>query len=262
MIDLHNHTKLCGHAEGSPEEYIEEAIKKGFKYFGFSDHAPIAEAIRPGITMHPDETEQYIEKIISLKAAYKDKIEILLGFEVDYPLFDDFNAEYFTDKRIDYFIGSCHFIDDWSVDSPESEKDYKRLDLNRIYTSYYEIIIRLIESRLFNIVGHIDLPKKFGYPSTEDFSDIIKKIAEAAVKNDVAIEINSAGLRKPVHEMYPSEKILEILIKNKVKITFGSDSHYPDEAGSGYMEAEALLKKYGCRKLSYFKKRTGYELSI
>ncbi len=262
MIDLHNHTKMCGHAKGEPEEYIESAIRNGIKYFGFSDHSPVAESIRNGISMRPDEVETYIEKILSLKNEFKNRIEILLGFEVDFPLFNDFDQKYFSDERIDYLIGSCHIIDDWSVDAPESEIDYKIKDVNQIYDRYFDEIVRLIESGLFNIVGHMDLPKKFGYHSTDDFSEKYVRIARAAAQKNVAIEINSAGLRKPVKEMYPSEKILKILIENNASITFGSDSHLPEEPGSNFNEAVQFLKKYGCNKISYFKKRRRFELSL
>ncbi|HOA07846.1 MAG TPA: PHP domain-containing protein, partial [Spirochaetota bacterium] len=88
MIDFHNHTELCGHAEGSPEEYVMTAIKRGIRYFGFADHAPIEESIRGGITMSPEEIEDYISMTKTLKEKYAGQIEIFTGFEVDYPEFE------------------------------------------------------------------------------------------------------------------------------------------------------------------------------
>ena len=82
IIDLHNHTALCNHAEGEINEYIEKAIEVGTKYFGFSDHAPMD--FDPKYRMKFDDMLQYEKDVSIAKEHYKDKIEILLAYEVDY----------------------------------------------------------------------------------------------------------------------------------------------------------------------------------
>ena len=86
MVNYHNHTALCGHARGNLNEYILAAIEKGVTEFGFSDHAPVPEHLREGISMAPYEAEIYIGEVLEKKSEFADRIDIKLGFEVDFPL--------------------------------------------------------------------------------------------------------------------------------------------------------------------------------
>ena len=105
IVDLHNHTPLCNHAEGELFKYVETAIASGTKYFGFADHAPMKFDTK--YRMKFDEMKGYKKEILDLKEKYKEKIEILLAYEVDY-------LEGYMDKRVldadvDYLIGSVQF---------------------------------------------------------------------------------------------------------------------------------------------------------
>ncbi len=262
MIDYHNHTSLCGHASGEVFEYIESAINKGMVDIGFSDHAAIPENIRQGITMAPDETELYIKNIIEAAGKYSDKINVRLGFEVDFPVFDTFDRRLFTDERVDYIMGSCHFLDDWPFDHPGYVKGFDERDIDSIYLDYYAIIEAMADSALFDIIGHFDLIKKFGHRPGKSMDAVIRRIAAKLAKAGTVVEINTAGLRKPVRELYPSASIVKIMFQENVPVTLGSDAHSPDEVGAGYAEAYELLKKTGYRKISGFEKRKRYELTI
>jgi len=261
-INLHNHTSLCGHASGNLDEYIEEAIRKNIFCFGFSDHAPISKEIRDGESMRPEETEAYIETVLSAKIKYAGSIEILLAFEVDYPLHESFAASYFTDERIDYLIGSCHCIGGWAFDNERYTEMFSKRDINDIYTEYYGILSKLVESRLFNIVGHFDLLKKFGFKPHHSFDDVIETIAKKMAKTETVFELNTSGLIKPVKEMYPSKEILDIFFDCNVPVTMGSDSHSPEQVGYGYDTAVAMLKAVGYRKLTVFRKRKPFEIPL
>jgi histidinol-phosphatase (PHP family) len=255
MIDIHNHTSLCGHASGTPEEYIEQAIKKGIEIYGFSDHAPLPDHLREGVTMKSSEAEEYIKKIERVRDIYEDRISVMIGFEVDYPLHKSFSRDYFDDPRIDYIIGSIHYIKEQPVDYEEDLRIYKEKGIDQVYREYYETLVELAASGLVDILGHLDLIKKFGYRSSEDLSGYIKEIAYQAKKTDTAIEINTAGLRKPVNELYPSREILEILQKQGVQFTIGADAHSPEEVGSDLTIAAELLRSIGVKELVYFSKR-------
>ncbi len=262
MIDLHNHTYLCGHAYGQPSEYIECAIQRGITHFGFSDHAPLPDGLREGVTMRAGQEEEYLGMIIDEQKKYSGKIDILVGFEVDFPIRDTFNRSFFTDSRIDYLIGSCHYLEDWPVDHPEYIDGYNTRGIDNVYENYYKTISDLVKSNLFNIVGHFDLVKKFGHRSGRDFLSVIDDIAKLLHDNDTAVEINTSGLRKPVKEFYPEKKIIKILADRKVPITMGSDSHRPEEVGSDFEAASALLKELGVNRISYFKKRQRLEINL
>jgi histidinol-phosphatase (PHP family) len=263
LADYHIHTELCGHAEGSTDDYIHEAIKKNLKEIGFSDHAPIPEDLRKGITMSPAETEQYIKLIQEKRQQYKDRIEIKIGFEIDFPLMDSLDRKYLNDPRLDYLIGSCHFLGDWAFDSPKGIDEFKNRDINEIYNQYYDILLNLIQSGLFNIIGHFDLMKKFGHRPSVDLTKTIEKLAAAAAGiTDIAVEINTAGIRKPVGEMYPSDEIIDIFFRMNTPVTLGSDSHKPEEVAYLFDKAVEKLKRAGYRKICGFSKRKRYDIAI
>ncbi len=262
MLDYHNHTSLCGHASGEIHEYVEAAIKQGMLDIGFSDHAAMPEDLRHGISMAPEETEFYIKNILNAGEVYRDKINVRLGFEVDFPLFDTFDRNIFSDERIDFIMGSCHFLGDWAFDHPGYIKGFEERDIDAIYLEYYSIIEQMAESGLFDIIGHFDLVKKFGHRPRSSMEDPVKRIAAKLAQTGTAVEINTAGLRKPVGEIYPSAQIVEILFQANVPVTLGSDSHSPDDVGAGYAEAYEMLKKAGYRKVSGFIKRKRYEVNI
>jgi histidinol-phosphatase (PHP family) len=263
IVNYHNHTALCGHATGTVDEYIRNAISSGLTELGFSDHAPIPEQLREGITMAPGQTEIYISEILEKKEIYKKEISIRLGFEVDFPLFCTFDRLYLTDIRLDYLIGSCHFIDDWPFDHPGFIDEFGRRDINQVYKSYYSIIESLVESNLFNIIGHFDLVKKFGHRENAGNSrETIERIAVKMSRFGVAAEINTAGLLKPVKEMYPADDILKIFFDKNVPITLGADSHEPSLVAYMLNEAVDKLKSAGYKKISGFEKRKRYDIPI
>lgn len=262
-IDYHIHTELCGHASGTTDEYIREAINKKLKEIGFSDHAPLPEGLREGITMLPEETEDYIKLIEQKRKEYNNQIDIKIGFEIDFPLTDALERKYLNDNRLDYLIGSCHFLGDWAFDHPDNVSGFKNRDINEICSDYYKIISDLVQSGYFNIVGHFDLVKKFGHRAKADFTKTVENLALSITRNkNIAVEINTAGIRKPVNELYPSENIIEIFYRMNVPLTFGSDAHKPEEVGYMFDKAEETIKKAGYRKISGYSKKQRYDILL
>ncbi len=262
LVDYHTHTPLCGHAVGSPDDYVMAAAASGLAEIGFSDHAPLPEHLREGITMTESQTESYLSLIESTRRNAGEKIKVRTGFEVDYPLHPSFDARYFTDPRIDYLIGSCHFIDEWPFDHPDYIEEYSNRDIDEIYKRYYELLAGLILAGKFNIVGHLDLVKKFGHRPRRSFSGEIRALFRSMVHGDMAVEINTAGLRKPVKEMYPSREIVGELFNLNVPMTLGSDAHTPEEVGYEFIKAVEMLKSAGYRKISGFEKRKRFDITL
>jgi len=259
MVDLHNHTPLCNHAEGLPEEFIQKAIEKGIKIYGFSDHAPMNfdQKYRMGF----DDMHSYENEIKRLKEKYAKNIKILLGYEVD------FTPKKYLDKRVlesnvDYLIGSVHFLDNWGFDNPEFIKEWDKRDVDDVYKEYFKYIEELANSKLFQIVGHIDLVKVFGHKPKKPVKDIAKNAIKAIKKSNMAVEINTAGLRKPVKELYPGDEILELLIEEKIDLTLGSDAHSVDQVGYRLSETLEKLKGFGVEKLVYFENKEKKEYKI
>ncbi len=261
-VDYHNHTYLCEHATGMPEEYIRRALELGLAEIGFSDHAPLPEGLREGITMRPEQIETYIALIEEQREIYRDRIGIRIGFEVDYPLHDSFPASYLTDNRLDYLIGSCHFLEDWAFDHPDFQEEFHRRDIDGVYQQYYGILNGLIQTGHFQILGHLDLVKKFGHRSLRSFEDEISRLGRALSGGSLSVELNTAGLRKPVGEIYPSPRILEILFENNVPVTLGSDSHLPEEVGYEFSRAAEILRSCGYRSISGYQRKKRYDVPL
>ncbi len=251
LVDLHNHTPLCNHAEGELSQYIETAINKGIKYFGFSDHAPMS--FDPSYRMRFDEMELYEKMVNDTKAKYKDKIEILLGYEVDY--FSNHMDERVLNADVDYLIGSVHFIDEWGFDNPEFIGRYENEDIDEIWQKYFDAIEAMANSKKFDIAGHLDLIKVFKFMPKKDIRLIAQNALRAIKDADMVLEINMSGLRKPIEETYPSKELLEVAFSLDIPITFGSDAHKPEQVGLFDETVVSLAHEIGYTKCAIFKKR-------
>jgi len=254
-VDLHNHTTLCNHAEGTSEEYIKRAIELGIDIYGFSDHAPMN--FDPKYRMKLSQKKGYEEDILRLKEKYKSEIEILLAYEVDY--LDGYILDEVINSKVDYLIGSVHFIknknDMWGFDNPEFIGVYKSKDIDSIWKEYFDAIESMAKTNLFDITGHLDLIKVFKFLPKQDVRILAKDALQAIKKSNMTLEINPAGLRKPIGETYPSKELLELAFEMGINITFGSDAHAVDQVGFKYDEATSLAKDIGYTKCMTFSNR-------
>lgn len=256
--DYHMHTPLCGHAIGSPEEYVKTAIQVGLKEMGFSDHAPMVHQRMPGITMDFHELPTYQQMIEDVKGRFSSQINIKVALEADFlPGYEAKTKEIISSYPYDYIIGSVHFIDNWAFDDPDPKvKEYWKIyNVNDVYRKYYALLRQSAKTGFFQIIGHPDLPKKFGARPTEDLTEEIKATAKVFKETGVAIEINTAGLRKPIGEMYPAFNCLKIYCEMGVPLTFGSDSHDPKDVGRDFDKAIDLAKSVGYTEHLVFKQR-------
>jgi histidinol-phosphatase (PHP family) len=254
--DYHMHTPLCGHAIGEPEEYVKQAIKAGLKEIGFSDHAPMVHKPMPGITMAFDELPKYHAMIEDVRKRYASKISIKVALESDFLAGFEDKTKFIIDRYpYDYIIGSVHFIDDWAFDDPATREYWKNHDVNEVYLKYYALLRLSAKTGFFQIIGHCDLPKKFGARPTIDLTDEIKATAKVFKDAGVAVEINTAGLRKPIGEMYPAPDCLKIYHEAGVPLTFGSDAHDPRDVGKDFDKAVALAKSAGYTEYLVFKQK-------
>jgi len=240
-VDLHNHTVLCNHATGSVNEYVEAAIARGTKYFGFSDHAPMEYDYE--YRMSFVQMELYEQWGQEARECYKEKITVLLGYEVDF--LPGYMDDRILKRSCDYLIGSVHFIDEWGFDNPDYIHKYEGANMDSIYSRYFELIEAMALSGKFDIVGHLDLLKVFKFFPKTDIRILAKNALKAIKKANMTIEINVSGLRKPVGEAYPSPLLLESIALLEIPITFSSDAHRPDQVGMFTNEIEALARSFG-----------------
>jgi len=251
IVDLHNHTPLCNHAEGEIEEYIEAAIKTGTKIFGFSDHAPMD--FDPAYRMKFSEMELYEKAVKNAKEKYKDQIKILLGYEVDY-LAGHMDRRV-LDANVDYLIGSVHFLEGWGFDNPEFLGKWQEQDIDEVWQKYFDTIEKMAKTKFFDIVGHFDLIKVFKFIPTKDITAMAKNALMAIKESGMVLEINVAGYRKPVAQAYPSFELLTEAFKLNIPITFSSDAHKPTQVGLYSDRVVKMAKEVGYKEVAYFVNR-------
>ncbi len=252
-IDLHNHTTRCNHAKGSMESYIQRAIELDIDIYGFSEHAPMD--FDSHYRLNFNEMNAYVSDVLHLQAKYKKDIKILLGYEVDY--LKGHIDERVLNAKVDYMIGSVHFLGEWGFDNPEFIDEYKNRNIDSIWQEYFENIEAMAKMGSFDIVGHLDLIKIFKFMPKKDIRLIASNALKAIKKSGMVIELNAAGLRKPCKEIYPSPLLLEMAYELDIPITFSSDAHAIGQVGFKYDEVTQLAKKIGYTKAVTFEQREG-----
>lgn len=250
-VDMHNHTVRCNHAEGSIDEYIQRAIELGVNIYGFSEHAPMD--FDPKYRLGFDAMNEYEQDVLEAKERYQDQIDIRLGYEVDY--LPNHIDERVLNAKVDYLIGSVHFLDKWGFDNPEFIGEYESRDIDAIWIEYFTAIEEMAKSGYFDVVGHLDLIKVFKFMHTRSVEELARPALEAIKRANMVVEINPAGLRKPIGEQYPSRNLLQMAYEMGIDITFGSDAHAVDQVGFRYDEVVALAKEIGFSRVVVFKER-------
>ncbi len=199
-----------------------------------------------GIPDLPD----YVAEVQALKADFPGYV--LLGIEADYRPETVGEVTGLLDTYpFDYVIGSVHFLEDWAFDDPRNLAEYANRDIDEVWVQYLELVGDAAESGLFTILGHLDLVKKFGYRPTKTLDKELTRLVDRIARAGTLVEINTAGLHKPVGEAYPDPDILRRLCEAGVPITFGSDAHAPEQVGRDFRHATDLARTAGYSVFAY-----------
>lgn len=263
-IDYHTHHARCGHAIGELEEYVKRGIEMGLDQIGLSDHMPLIhvnpEEYYSEVAMPMEELPRYVEECLALKERYKDQIDVRVGLEGDY--IEGYEQQ--IEKIIqaypwDYVIGSVHFLGEWDITDYRQTHGWEGKEPLQVYRQYYDAVQKAAESGLYDIMGHLDVIKRFGFgPGVEHAEEVIaiEKAALAAVsRSGKAMELNASGLSKPCEEMFPSRRMLEEAIKLGIPLTLGSDAHQPQKLGEHLDTARSLLSELGVEQVATFQNR-------
>ncbi len=261
LADFHIHTSRCGHASGQMVEYVREAEEVGLAQMGFSDHMPLLHKVDPSLSMSLTDLAAYVDEARDM--AEIGWIPVRVGIEADYvPGTEDEIEQILDSYRFDFVLGSVHFIDEWGFDDPRQLAGYEGRDPHEIYESYFGLVLDAARSGLFDVLAHPDLVKKFAILPPVDLRPYYEEVAKAAAENGLAIEVSTAGLRKPVHEIYPSRELLEICRREAVPVMLGSDAHAPGEVAYHFDDAIDLLESVGYTEISVFEQRQRSALSL
>lgn len=260
LPDYHVHTFRCGHAGGASRDFVKRAVERGLAEMAFTDHVPLyflpAEKRDPRLAMGEDQFEEYVEEVRGLAGEFATQIPVRLGLEADYAESHEGElAGWLSRADFDVVLGSVHWVaGDW-IDAPGSAARFEREGTDALYAEYYRLLAKAASTGFFDVLTHFDLPKKHGHRPSRPLLEAEGAAIEAARQAGCAVEISSAGLRKPVGEAYPEPRLLSRIVDAGVPVTFSSDAHAPAEVGWGYEETLALARSCGVREFVTFEKR-------
>ncbi|MDK2985518.1 MAG: histidinol-phosphatase family [Clostridia bacterium] len=262
LTDYHIHIENGDYTLSWLERFVKKAKDLGIEELGISEHCYRfieTSHIFNSEYWNKRRTESLLEYLDLLKEANKTGMRIKKSTEFDYiPGLERKIEEFLNKYNLDYVIGSIHWLDNWGFDVPEMKAIWDKSDIKEVYMKYFDIICSMADSQLFDVVGHFDIIKVFGYEPQKFDRDILNVIEKAVQKikdNKMCIEISTAGLRKPVGEIYPKKNWLKLFYEAGVPIVLSSDAHYPEDVGADYKQAIALANEVGYEKIAVFKDR-------
>lgn len=271
MIDLHTHSWRCRHGSGTAPEYLDAARTAGVRVLAFTEHLPLSPELiasddcAASYAMPEAELHEYVEEVLALKerSVAEGGPEVLLGIEADlHPGHEEHVERLLQRYPFDVVLGSVHYVDGWAFDDPDRQDGYAAWDAMALWERYFADVGAAARSGLVDVLGHLDLVKKFGCVPQGDPTDLYARTAEVISASGVTVEINTAGLRKPCAELYPGPALLAELAARGVSLTVGSDAHSPRDVGAGWAEARRALVGVGVTALSVFRGRRREEVSL
>jgi histidinol-phosphatase (PHP family) len=241
------------------ERYREVATERGIAELGVAEHVYRFTAALD-VWDHPFWREWARDDLDAYCAFVREESDLRLGIEADFvPGREDRMANLLEARDWDYVVGSVHFIRDRAVDMPGQWDVWGRGESpERVWTRYFETLAEAARSGLYDIMAHPDLVKVWGgeRPRPEgDLRRYYEPAVEAFLDAGVAVEVSTAGWRKPVGELYPARPFLELVAEAGLPVALSSDAHVPDHLGHEYERAVEALAEVGIRELCVFEHR-------
>lgn len=260
LTDYHTHTFRCGHGKGTTDEYVKRAIERGIGEIGLTEHLwlywlPEAERPREWATPENEFAAHYAE-MLETRERFRGRINVRISVEADFVAGHEAHLlEILSRFEFDFVLGSVHYMDGWLIDAPENEFKYREQRVAEIYRRYFANLQQAMRLGCFDVTAHFDLPKKFGFLPEEDLTALAHETLDVAAECGVALEISTAGLRKPVGEIYPAPVLLPEMRRRGIPIVLSSDAHAPDEVGRDYETSVRLARAAGYEEVATFDRR-------
>ncbi len=241
---------------------VEAALARGLTGIAITDHVPFywlpPERHDSTLAMAAAELPGYVESVLALKERYRGRIEVLLGIEADYVAgHEEALARLLAAYPFDVVLGSVHLVDGWLVDAPEAVPRFARgqEEVDRIWARYAELLIAAAGSGLFDVLTHLDLPKKYGFLPSRPFAGRRADVVAAVAASGCAVELSSGGRRKPVAEDYPAAELVRELAARGVPFVLASDAHAPEEVGYAFADLVTAARAAGIGSVAAFQER-------
>lgn len=259
LVSYHCHS-LYSDGKAAVSDMVDAAGRAGLTEFALSDHYVMTpyEDTNAHLWSMPRNGNEIEDALGELETAAEDSpITIRYGVEADF--FPETWRQVRTklaSLRLDIVIGSVHYVDDFPLDySADAWVSLTQARIDELFRLYWQRIRELAECRTFDVVGHLDLPKKFGIQPKADLSAEIRKALDAIADHDMAIELNCAGWDKPCADAYPAEDLLRKACKRDIPVLLSADAHAPEEVVRHYDDGIARMRAAGYTTMLTFEKR-------
>jgi histidinol-phosphatase (PHP family) len=238
--------------------YRAAASERGIAELGVSEHVYRFTAALD-VWRHPLWVESARDDVDAYCAFVREQTDLRLGIEADFiPGREDAMRALLDARDWDYVVGSIHFLADGALDYDRFDVWSSGRSADHVWRTYFTWLGEAAASGMFDVLAHPDLVKYWGVqrPLPErDPRHYYELAMDGIAASGIAIEVSTAGLRKPVGELYPARELLQMTIDAGNPIALSSDAHEPDQLGFGYGEALALLGELGVTQLAVFEGR-------
>ena len=240
------------------ERYRESARERGIEELGVSEHVHrFAQALE--VWTHPFWRRWAVDDIDDYCAYVREQTDMRLGIEADFvPGREDRMANLIDAREWDYVVGSVHFLRDEALDQRGDWDIWRSGDPEKVWRRYFETLGEAARTGMYDVLAHPDLVKVWGDAAPRPDGDprrFYELAMDGIAESDVAVEVSTAGLRKPVAEMYPARAFLEMCVDAGRPVALSSDAHRPDELGHEYERAVEELQETGVNEIAVFDRR-------
>jgi histidinol-phosphatase (PHP family) len=262
IVDYHMHLRdeqeRIAHTADAAERYCETAERRGVDEVGFTEHVYYFEQTAELWTLPYQrercrwDLDEYCAAVLEAK---ERGLPVKLGLEVDYVGDRQARlAELLEPYPFDFLLGSVHWLDGLAID--QEPGIWASSSVEEVWAQYVDALCELAESGFVDALAHPDLAKIFGRrPGPGELAALHERAAEVLAGAGVALEISTAGLRKPVGELYPDYGFLRACVRRGVPVTLASDAHVPGLVGHAFEEAVDLARDAGCETVTVFELR-------
>jgi histidinol-phosphatase (PHP family) len=264
-INYHLHNQYSADGRGSTEETLHSAIDLGFEEICFTNHVEVLDPETSEWAVDLVEARERFEhqqhEIERLQPEFPE-LRILLGVEYEFRPEWVETLDALTDSvDFDMIIGSVHVVDGYQVSGGSVGGYFKDRDIAETYGRYFEVVEEMLEWGGFDVVGHLDLVKRFGakYYGPFDatpFESQVRGILDKMVGKGLGLEVNTSGVVQAPAEPYPGLDILKWAKEAHVAtVTIGTDSHVPTSFEQGWEVGDLLLRRAGFTEITLFSHR-------
>jgi histidinol-phosphatase (PHP family) len=262
LTDYHVHLRPDDSPEPltaeTAERYRETATERGIAELGVAEHIYRFSAALD-IWEHPFWRRYAFDDLDAYCGFVREETDLKLGIEMDFvPGREDRIANQLDGRDWDYVVGSIHFLRDRSLDTEDYSIWGTGESPEKVWRRYFETLAESARSGLYDIVAHPDLVKVWGRAAPRPDGDLrryYEPAVEAFAEAGVAVELSTAGWRKPAAEQYPAVPYLEMVLDAGCPIALSSDAHVPDQLGYEYPRAVELLEQAGVSEIAVFEGR-------